>query len=160
MRLLFFIAVSAMVLTSCKGTSIAVQQTTKAINGQWTLNQLDYDAEGTYNITLFGGIPAKCVEGSQWAFVSNNNRGNYLITDGSCANVAGPNNFIWTVPDEMYGYDYSIMVKPVNAKYKSEINNKAYRMSLTEVKENAMLWTYEVPGDGEKVTIKLHFTRR
>lgn len=130
------------------------------INGAWTLETVDYETEkeGTYNFTIFNSISPKCLENTNWEFISNNNTGNYVLLDPSCTNI-GIQNFIWTIPKEMYGYDYSIMIKQVNDKMKSTTNNKGYRMQVSDLSAETMVWTYEVKVNGQKFTIKLNFIK-
>ncbi|MDY8136110.1 lipocalin family protein [Aquimarina sp. 2201CG5-10] len=158
MKKQYLIIFCLLVIVSCKPLSKTVVTAMAGIKGDWVLNTIDYEADGVYKITLFDQVPAKCLEKSHWKFISNNNTGKYTILDTSCK-VNESQNFVWTIPDEMYGFDYSLMIKPVNKRMVSELNNKGYRMALSKLDKTTMIWTYEVMADNDKIVIELNFTK-
>lgn len=147
-------------LISCGGTSPTTRMANQIVNGEWILQEVDYESEtnGNFEIKLFDGLPANCIEGTTWKFTANNYSGNYRLTDDSCETI-GTRQFLWSIPKDMYGLDYSILIKPVNHRKKSTMNNKGYRMQLSEVHPTSMIWTYDIALDGERFTLKLNFER-
>ncbi|WP_378174198.1 lipocalin [Aquimarina sp. SS2-1] len=146
---------------SCGASDQLTRAAESSINGVWILKEVNFDTEskGTYTVTILDNIPLRCIENTNWEFISNNNTGSYALS-GSACNKTGIYNFIWSVPKEMYGFNHSILLKPVNAKMKSEINNKGYRMQLFELAENRMTWGYDMIVNGKKFTIKLNFDKQ
>jgi len=100
-----------------------------------------------------------CIQHTNWEFISNNNTGSYALSGTSCPNQE-VQNFIWSVPKEMYGFNHSIMLKPVNEYMKSDINNKGYRMQLYDLKESTMTWEYDAIVDADKFSIRLYFEKQ
>ncbi|MFD2562279.1 hypothetical protein [Aquimarina rubra] len=160
MRIVFLVMICALLL-GCGASDKLTRVAESSINGVWILKEVNFDTagKGTYTITILDNIPLKCIENTNWEFISNNNTGSYALS-GSYCSTKGIQNFIWSVPKEMYGFNHSILLKPVNAKMKSEKNNKGYRMQLYELGEDNMIWSYDMIVDGEKFTIKLHFDKQ
>ncbi|WP_158597001.1 lipocalin family protein [Aquimarina sp. BL5] len=156
-----YIILTCTILFSCGASNKLTRAAKKSINGVWILKDVDYntDSKGTYAITVLDNISLKCIENTNWEFIANNNTGSYALSGSSCSNT-GVQNFIWSIPKEMYGFNHSIMMKPVNHKMKSNNNNKGYRMQLFELEETTMIWSYDMIVDGEKFTIKLNFDKQ
>ncbi len=148
------------ILTACGASDGITRSAKKMINGKWLLKNIDYEtnAKGTFNITILDKISTQCIEGSHWEFIANNHSGNYELSNDACTEK-GIKNFIWSIPTEMYGLEYSIMLKPVNKKMKSTTNDKAYRMQLSELDTATMVWTYDVTIEGENLLLKLNFVK-
>ena len=53
----------------------------------------------------------------------------------------------------------AFLFKPLDAKKKSTNNNKGYRMSLTHLDDNAMIWTQTVSLEGKPFTITMNFNK-
>ncbi|WP_299436323.1 lipocalin family protein [uncultured Aquimarina sp.] len=160
MRTILIICICTL-LFSCGASNKLTRAAESSINGVWILKDVDFDTDlkGTYNVTVLDNIPLKCLEDTNWEFISNNHTGSYALSGSSCPNT-GNQNFIWSIPTEMYGFHHSIMLKPVNQQMKSDINNKGYRMQLYELDINKMIWSYDMIVDGEKFTIKLNFNKQ
>ncbi|WP_299222504.1 lipocalin [uncultured Aquimarina sp.] len=148
-------------LLSCGASNKLTRAAKNSINGVWVLKEVDYDTDskGTYAITVLNNISLQCIENTNWEFIANNNTGSYALSGTSCSNTS-VQNFIWSIPKEMYGFNHSIMLKPVNNKMKSSNNNKGYRMQLYQLEETMMIWSYDMIVDGEKFTIKLNFDKQ
>ena len=148
-----------LLIMSCGASNKITRLASSRIDGKWVLDTVNYETvkKGTYTITMFNDIPFKCLENTDWNFIANNNRGNYTF-HLSC-NEIPQQNFIWHVPKEMYGFNHSIILKPVNEKNKSVINDKGYKMELETLKKEEMTWAYETSVQGEKLILKLHFRK-
>ncbi|SEK44225.1 Lipocalin-like domain-containing protein [Aquimarina amphilecti] len=160
MRIISFLFIGIL-LSSCGASDAFTRAAKVSINGVWILKRANFDTTSTtkYNVTVLGDVPLKCIESTNWEFISNNNTGSYALSGTSCPNT-GNYNFIWSIPKGIQGDNHSILLKPVNEKMKSEINNKGYRMHLYELNEDKMIWSYDMIADGEKLTIKLYFDKQ
>lgn len=156
-----FLFLTCILLYSCGASDAFTRSAKISIHGVWILKEASFDtnSSATYNVTVLNGVPLKCIEDTNWEFISNNNTGSYALSGTSCPEI-GIYNFIWSIPKEMNGLKHSILLKPVNKKMKSEINNKGYRMQFHELKDDRMTWTYDMIIDGEKFTIKLNFEKQ
>lgn len=151
--LLALIAVTAM---SC-GTPKTVKESKAVLKGYWTLDEISYNKAGTFNVTVFNDTSAECFEGSTWRFIPNNNTAVYTINNADCP--TGDRNFIFTIVeiDPASGL-YDFMIKPTNAKGKSE-NNAGFRLHLAQLSENNMRWEQTVTLDGAPFKIKMDFSK-
>lgn len=129
----------------------------KVINGNWTLNTITYNEEGTYNIILWEDATKDCFEGSTWQFVSNNNTGIYNIYDSNC--TTGDRYFVFTIQeiDKETGL-YDLLLKPTNEKHKSE-TKKGFRLKLSALTENIMQWQQTVIVEGKPFIISINFNK-
>ncbi len=160
MRAIVIVLINILFL-SCGASDKLTRAAERSINGIWILRKVDLDTnhKGTFKIKLLDNIPTECIENTNWEFISNNNTGSYALSGYSCRQN-GIYNFIWSIPKEMYGFNHSILLKPVNKKMKSELNNKGYRMQLYELGTNTMTWSHDRIVDGEKFTILLKFEKQ
>ena len=143
-------------LVAC-GSSKTVRTSKKVIKGDWTLSSITYNAEGTYNISLFNDASSVCFENSVWKFIPNNNTGIYVIDNAQCS--AGNRHFIFTIDevDETTGL-YDFLLKPTDEKGKSA-TNKGFRLALTSLSETDMQWQQTVFVDGDRFVINMNFTK-
>ncbi|WP_452222756.1 lipocalin family protein [Lacinutrix chionoecetis] len=156
MKKLLLLLLTITFLWSCGGSKV-VRQSEKTIKGQWVLNSIDYSEPGTYNVMLLDDTSKKCFEQSTWQFIPNNNTGVYSIVNSTCD--VGDRNFIFTIQetDAQTGL-YSFLLKPTNAKGKSE-TNLGFRMKLSQLSELAMQWQQTVTVDGKPFTINMNFSK-
>ncbi|MGB6268997.1 MAG: lipocalin family protein [Olleya sp.] len=143
-------------LFSC-GTSKTVRESKKTIKGQWVLNSINYSEAGTYKVSLLGEASKECFEQSTWLFVPNNNTGTYTINSTSCN--TGDRNFNFTIQeiDQSTGL-YNFLLKPTNAKGKSE-TNQGFRLTLAKLSDTNMKWEQTLTVDGKPFTINMNFTK-
>lgn len=156
MKKILILALIAATAFSC-GTPKTVQESKKVIKGYWTLNNITYDSSGTYNVTLFNDTSVECFEGSTWRFIPNNNTGTYNIDNPDCP--TGERNFIFTIIeiDPASGL-YDFMVKPTNAKGKSD-TNAGFRLRLAQLNDSSMRWEQTVTLDGKPFKININFSK-
>lgn len=156
MKKIILLALIAVTALSC-GTPKTVQESKKVLKGYWNLDEISYNKSGTFNVTVFDDTSAECFEGSTWRFIPNNNTGNYTIDNSDCP--TGQRNFIFTIVeiDPSSGL-YDFMIKPTNAKGKSE-DKSGFRLHLAQLSENNMRWEQTVNLDGEPFKIKMDFSK-
>ena len=154
MKKLIVILFLALAVISC-GSSKTVKVSKKVIKGEWTLKNITFSTYGTYKVTFFNDVDKKCLEGSTWQFVPNNNTGVYSISGESCAK--GDRNFVFTIQevDEATGL-YHFLLKPTNEKNKSE-DNKGFRLRLAQLSDTDMVWEQGASIDGKSIKINMNF---
>lgn len=156
MKKFLIIAVAAAMSFACAAPKV-VQESQKVIKGYWTLDNITYDASGTYNITLFNDTSSECFEGSTWRFIPNNNTGNYTIENGSCP--TGQRFFRFDIQeiDKQTGL-YDITIKPTNEKYKAD-SQTGFRVRLAQLTESSMVLQQTVSVEGKPFKFNMNFSK-
>jgi hypothetical protein len=89
MKKYFTILLIALVFIGCKpketvaGTKLD-NKSEAAIKGNWTISSVRYPGAEVIKLTSFGIADSKCFIGSDWKFVSNNNKGTMALNNASC----------------------------------------------------------------------------
>lgn len=147
----------ASIAFSC-GTPKTVIQSKKVIKGSWTLDNISYSQQGTFDVTLFNDVSKECFVNSTWNFIPNNNTGIYTITDAHCIST-GNRNFIFTIQEIDFNTGlYDFLLKPTDAKEKS-VDNTGFRLQLTQLTETTMRWEQTVLLNGNPFIIYMNFTK-
>ena len=151
--------VLAIVMASC-GPSKVVGEARKTMDGEWTLNTITYPGRtGDFDVKLFRDISASCLENSDWTFVSNNNTGSYQATKPQCSTES--RFFTWTVREmDAAGGDYDLLLKPTDAGGGSNPTNQGFRINLTTLSEDEMIWEHTVNFEGSPFTIRMNFNKK
>lgn len=91
MKKFLFLSLCLIGLASCGSIDHKSQV---GINGNWTISQVSYANSDVIKVTSFDVADAKCLEGSMWKFVSNNNSGTMTISKAGCPSFSSP--IVWT----------------------------------------------------------------
>lgn len=152
-----FLTILTFCIVSC-GTTKQLRTSKKSIKGAWELSTIEYSESGTFRTTLLNDVSKTCFEGSSWSFIPNNNSGTYSIDKSDC--TTGTRNFIFTIQeiDATTGL-YDFLLKPTNAKGKSE-NNVGFRLTLSALTEDTMIWEQKLLLDGKPLIISMNFTKQ
>lgn len=86
------LSVIALGIFGCKPANDVKSQI--GLKGNWTLTSVSYPSG--YKVTSFDVADAKCFEGSQWKFVSNNNTGTISLNGGAGC-PAFEDRIVWTI---------------------------------------------------------------
>jgi len=156
MKKIILLMLIAATTLSC-GAPKTVQESKKVLKGYWSLDEISYNKSGTFNVTVFNDTSAECFEGSTWRFIPNNNTGIYTINDANCPTGERYFNFTIVEIDPTSGF-YDFIIKPTNAKGKSE-NNSGFRLHLAQLSENNMRWEQTVTLDGAPFKINMDFSK-
>lgn len=74
------------------------QKSQVGIKGNWTISNVSYPGSDYIKVTSFDVADSKCFVGSNWNFISNNNKGTMTLTNVSCPAFSSP--IVWTVTKE------------------------------------------------------------
>ena len=86
----FFIL--TLILMGCK-TNTATQvdnKTEVALKGNWSITSVTYPNQAYIKVTSFDIADSQCFVGSNWSFVSNNNKGQMSLTKAGCGEFSSP----------------------------------------------------------------------
>lgn len=158
MKKIAIIIFAAVVMASCGGSAV-VQEARGTMNGSWTLTSITFPGnEENLEVTLLDNIPARCLENSQWSFISNNNTGSFETSGLNCDD--GPNFFIWSINEtNATTGNYDLMFKPTDEDFESTMGNAGYRIDLSNVSADQMVWEQTVQFEGEPFTIQMNFNK-
>jgi hypothetical protein len=70
----------------------------RIIKGDWIVSSVKYVGSDLFKVTSFNIADSKCFEGSLWTFVSNNNTGEMVLNQPSCA--VYNSNITWFINKE------------------------------------------------------------
>ena len=120
-------ALFAISCSSVKQAETAQTQRSEVLKlkGDWQITSVNY--EKGYKIKPFDeGADAQCFVGSQWKFVSNNNKGNMALTKANCVAFSSP--ITWFVNDKgqfvLKVLDAGIKAKKVRDGYVLNLANQ------------------------------------
>ncbi|SOU87979.1 lipocalin family protein [Tenacibaculum dicentrarchi] len=119
--LLILAAISTTI--SCKTTTSAVntkldKKTEKMLKGNWTISTVNYTGANLFKVTSFNIADSNCFVGSNWSFISNNNKGQMRLNNPStsCLNFNSPTT--WYV-----NKDGDFVLKIINSHKAKSVNN-------------------------------------
>ncbi len=122
MRKILGIGLLTLSFIACKPTNDVKSQI--GLKGNWTLTNVSYPKG--YKVTSFHIADAKCFEGSEWKFVSNNNTGVLTLNHpGDCPEFSS--NIVWTIgTDQSFNLKFvgNERAKHITAGYKLLIQNQ------------------------------------
>lgn len=94
MKKLILTLVFSVLFLSCKSKSVTNNQvdnkTERVIKGNWQITAVNYPGSDAIKVTSFDLADSKCFVGSNWKFVSNNNKGNFALNSPSCTAYSTP----------------------------------------------------------------------
>lgn len=157
MKKIVYISITILIVLSCS-TNKVIKESRKSLKGYWNLNTVSYSESGIYNVTLFNDVSSECIAGSTWRFIPNNNFGNYEITASDCN--SGVRYFVWDIQDSSGdASNYDILLKPTDAKMKSIMNNKGFRIRVSYLSDTELTMSQTVQSDGKPFTITMNFSK-
>lgn len=60
------------------------------VKGTWTISSVTYPGSDYIKVTSFDIADSKCLVGSTWKFISNNNKGEMALNNSSCTSFSSP----------------------------------------------------------------------
>jgi hypothetical protein len=89
MKKIAFIIVMSVFALACKPKQTVTNtkldnKLERLIKGDWQVSSVSYVGSEVFKVTSFNIADAKCFEGSQWSFVSNNNTGEMVLNKANC----------------------------------------------------------------------------
>ena len=92
----------SLVIVSCKSTSATNTKVDSSVQskmkGNWTIASVNYPGADVIKVNSFDLTDSKCLIGSQWHLVANNNKGNMAINNPKCTAYTTP--ITWFVNKE------------------------------------------------------------
>lgn len=94
MKKTFLLLLIAVFTSGCKSKSATNtkldNKTEVALKGEWNISSVTYPGSDYIKVTSFDVADSKCFVGSNWKFISNNNKGNMALNNASCTGFSSP----------------------------------------------------------------------
>ncbi|WP_445457260.1 lipocalin family protein [Flavobacterium sp. HNIBRBA15423] len=155
MKKMLIVMSLVVMLVSCKsnspvGTKLDMK-TEVALKGNWSISSVDYLGSEYIKVTSFNIEDSQCFVGSEWSFVSNNNKGEMRLTKGGCSGYNSP--ITWYINKD--GKLVMKFLEGVKAK-KMDIG---YVLTVTNVTENSFQLIDTINVGGKSTNVVYQFIR-
>lgn len=118
-------------MMACKSTSpIATKldnKTERILKGNWIVESVSFPGQEYIKVNSFDMYDSQCFVGSQWSFVSNNNKGTVALTN--CGSFSS--DITWYINKEG-----QVVLKFLNAE-KSKKVSQGYVLNVGAISENS-----------------------
>jgi hypothetical protein len=156
MKKIIFLTAIALVLFSCKSTSITNAKFDKgaqvAMKGNWVISSVSYPGAEYIKVNSFQIADSQCFVGSTWKFVSNNNKGNVALTKAGCAPFSSP--ITWFV-----NKDGEFVLKVLNADLKAKKVREGYVLNVANQTETSFQLIDKGVVEGKTIDVVYQFQR-
>ncbi|MGQ2981941.1 lipocalin family protein [Flavobacterium sp.] len=148
MKKFLFLSLFVMALASC-GSLDTKSQT--GLKGNWTITSVTYPGSEYIKVTSFDIADSKCLEGSSWNFVPNNNKGSMSISKANCPSFSSP--IVWTVTKEG-----AFTLKITNGE-KAKRVSEGYFLQMRNQTESSFQLIDNVDVGGKNVEVTYQFSK-
>ena len=139
-------------IVSCKSNALVNtkldNKTERILKGSWTLTTVNFPGSDYLKVNSFNLEDSQCFIGSDWNFVSNNNKGSMQLqnTRSACKNFSSP--ITWYI-----NKDGNFIFKIIN-NYKAKTVGSGFVLSIKNVTETSfkLVDTINVAGSIKNIT--------
>lgn len=155
MRKIFVMCLAIVMVAACKSKSATATRldrvTQVALKGNWTLSKVVYPGSDYIKINAFDLADTKCFVGSQWKFISNNNKGEFALNQGNCPAYSSP--ITWFINDE------GKFVMKILDESKAKKVKEGYVLSVANVTDSSFELIDTANVGGKSVQVVYQFVR-
>jgi hypothetical protein len=94
MKKIITLMVLAVVLSACKTSSVTEKSLDRkaqvAMKGNWVISSVYYPGSDYIKVNTFQLADSQCFVGSNWKFISNNNKGDMALIKSDCPMFSSP----------------------------------------------------------------------
>ena len=156
MKKLIFLSMFAVLLFSCKSTSVTNtkldNKTERLIKGNYVISSVDYPGSEYIKVNAFQLADSQCFVGSTWKFVSNNNKGEMALTKSGCPAFSSP--ITWFV-----NKDGQFVLKVLDAGEKAKKVRDGYILNVSNATESSFQLIDKIDVGGKMTDVVYQFTR-
>lgn len=152
------ILVVLMLFISCKSTSVVNTKldgkTERMLKGNWAITSVSYPGSDYLKVNSFNIEDSKCFVGSNWSFVSNNNKGQMSLNNPvtSCKEFSSP--ITWYI-----NKSGEFVLKIIN-DHKAKKVNSGFVLSISNVTETSFQLIDKINVAGSIKDITYTFQRK
>ncbi|WP_064967567.1 lipocalin family protein [Tenacibaculum ovolyticum] len=156
-KTLFFIIFLA-TLVGCKSTSVVNtkldNKTEKMLKGNWTISAVNFPGSDYLNVNSFNLGDSKCFIGSNWSFISNNNKGQMSLNtpNTNCKEFSSP--ITWYI-----NKSGEFVLKIINDHKAKNVNN-GFVLSINNVTATSFNLIDKINVAGQTKNITYTFQRK
>ena len=122
-----------------------------AIKGNWTINSVNYPGSEYIKVTSFEIADSKCFVGSNWKFISNNNKGDMALNSPTCTSFNSP--ITWYI-----NKDGNFVIKILNETNAKKVLD-GYVLKVANQTENSFQLIDKVNIGGKMIDVVYQFQR-
>jgi len=100
------------------------------VKGNWKITNVTYPGSDYIKVNSFDIADSKCFIGSQWNFISNNNKGSVTLNSSSCPAFTSP--IVWSI-----NKDGIFVLKIVEPGVKSKNVTQGYLLKVANQSETS-----------------------
>ena len=156
MKKIIALMIVAVLLFACKTSSVTDKKLDKsaqvAMKGNWVISSVNYPGSEYIKINTFQIADSKCFEGSNWKFVSNNNKGTVDLTKSDCQSFSSP--ITWFV-----NKNGQFILKILNADIKAKKVREGYVLSLANQTKDSFQLIDKIDVGGKMTDVVYQFKR-
>ena len=158
MKTTVYIFLFLIAFLGCKSTGIVNtkldNKTERMLKGDFTITSVNFPGSDFLKVTSFNLSDSKCFIGSDWSFISNNNKGEMKINNPStsCQNFSSP--ITWYI-----NKDGNFVFKIIN-DYKAKEVNTGFVLSVKNTTATSFDLVDSINVAGEKKEITYSFKRK
>lgn len=159
MKRIFFLLLFSVAIIACKSTSTATNtkldnKTERMLKGNWVISSVSFPGSDYLKVNAFDLEDSSCFIGSNWSFISNNNKGEMSLNSPStdCKDYSSP--ITWFVNKEG-----NFVLKFINNHKAKEVNS-GYVLQLKDVTESGFSLVDKINVAGQVKNITYTFQRQ
>ena len=157
MRKNLFLTLLVSFCLGCKSTSITNNKLNgkkeRMLKGDWTITSVTFPGSEYLNVTSFNLLDSQCFVGSDWNFISNNNKGTMRIKgNNKCQSFNSP--ITWYI-----NTDRNFVFKIINGNKAKQVKS-GYIMSVKNISETSFQLSNKVDVAGSIKDITYTFQRK
>ncbi len=148
--LLLFVSLSACKSKSITNTKVD-NKSERTIKGKFIISSVTYPGSDYIKMNSFDIADSKCFIGSEWEFISNNNKGSFTIDNSSCSSFTSP--ITWYLNKEG-----NFVMKILNDA-KSKKVTEGYILKVADLTETSFQLIDKVNVGGKLVEVVYEFKK-
>jgi hypothetical protein len=123
-----------------------------AIKGNWVITNVSYPGSDYIKVNSFDLADSKCFIGSNWNFISNNNKGTMSLAAINCTEFSSP--IVWSINNQGL-----FVLKVLDAGIKAKKVREGYLLKVAGLTENSFQLVDNINVGGQTKEVIYQFQR-
>jgi len=154
MRKIVLLSALSFLIFACKSnpTTSLDKKAEVAIKGNWIITSVAYPGSDVIKVSSFEIADSQCFVGSEWKFISNNNKGDMALTKIGCPAFSSP--ITWYINKEG-----NFVMKVLAAGEKAKRVREGYVLKVANQMENSFQLVDKINVGGSLANVIYQFQR-